>query len=450
MKKINKQIYWTLFGALLLMFAAIYNGFPLVTSDSGMYIFSGFENFVPVDRPPGYGIFIRHSSLASSLWFTIIAQAMIMSYVLWQTINKFIVDGIEKYEKFIIIFLLVVFTGVSWYTSQIMPDIFTPIGILAFLLLTFSEKKKSNTLFNSIIVLSACLVHNSNILIFTILSVLVILYGIFFKVYKTKIISFWKNIFVFILISSSWIISPAINYSINKKFELAGTPHAFLMARYIETGIIDKYLDKNCDKFLIKTLPDTGLYFLSAKHSKKVLDVEGFSVENGAKVHQWTYLGTPNQQFSVVKVKKGWYKIISKNSGKCVEINKDDTSRVQKQVIQNDYKGSDNQLFQFVKTNDSYWFTIINKQTGTALSVENASLDVGAQIKGGEIGIIQGDNQQFRMVAFPHCLCLYKDELLNAAITFLWKDNGVFSKTGSWAFSKEEYSATLNEIFVFF
>jgi hypothetical protein len=45
---------------------AIWNGYPLVFLDTGTYVASGFERFVPRDRPLAYGFFIRHSSLAHS------------------------------------------------------------------------------------------------------------------------------------------------------------------------------------------------------------------------------------------------------------------------------------------------------------------------------------------------------------------------------------------------
>jgi hypothetical protein len=442
--KIQNQIGWTLLGALLLMFAAIYNGFPLVTSDSGMYIYSGFQKFVPVDRPPGYGIFIRHSSLASSLWFTIISQAIILSYILWQTINKFVIDSLEKYEKFIIIIFLSALSSISWYTSQVMPDIFTPICILAFLLLIFSKNNYINNIFNSIILLAGCLVHNSNILIFSILAILLILYGAFSNAFKNKVISFGKSIFIFLLITSAWILSPALNYSIDGKFKLTGAPHVFFLAKYMENGILDRYLDKNCDKFLVKILPDSGLYFISAKHSNKFIDVEAASKTNGARVHQWEYLGLPNQEFKIIRVKNEWFKIVSQNSNKCLEAEIGDTSRVGRQIIQNSFTGKDNQLFKFKNTPDSNYFNVINKQSLKVLDVTGISFDNGAPIH--EYNLTGNDNQKFRVIKYPHCLCMYKDDLPSSSIAFIWNPDSVFGKTGGWDLSKEEYGGTLNEI----
>ncbi|MFK8101257.1 MAG: hypothetical protein AB8G15_01985, partial [Saprospiraceae bacterium] len=57
-----------LLGTIILLFVAFYNGYPLVYSDTGTYIQSGFELFVPVDRPLTYGLFLRYTSLGISPW----------------------------------------------------------------------------------------------------------------------------------------------------------------------------------------------------------------------------------------------------------------------------------------------------------------------------------------------------------------------------------------------
>ena len=258
--KTYTSFYWILLSALLLMAAALYNGFPLVTSDTGIYIASGFHHFVPNDRPIVYGLFVRHSSLASSLWFTVALQAIIMSCMLWQVINKFSTGTLTNVEKFCIVALISVLGSIGWYTSQIMPDIFTPIGVFAFLMLLFPAKSKTPTIFNSILLLLSSLVHNSNLIIFSIMVVALIIYGFFSKSFQSGLLSFRKSLFVFLLISSSWIIAPAINYAVDGDYRLTGSPHVFLLAKNVENGIIDKYLDKNCDRYLMKTLPDSGTF----------------------------------------------------------------------------------------------------------------------------------------------------------------------------------------------
>jgi hypothetical protein len=50
------------------------------------------------------------------------------------------------------------------------------------------------------------------------------------------------------------------------------------------------------------------------------MDVAGINKENGANVFQWTYFGTPNQQFVAVPTGDGYYKLVAKHSGRIVEV----------------------------------------------------------------------------------------------------------------------------------
>lgn len=61
-------------GALLLLFPAFYNGYPLINADVGTYLHSGFKLFIPDDRPVVYGLVLRFFSLNGwSLWLAVLA-----------------------------------------------------------------------------------------------------------------------------------------------------------------------------------------------------------------------------------------------------------------------------------------------------------------------------------------------------------------------------------------
>ena len=52
----------TVLCAIALLGAAIWNGYPIVYSDTSSYIISGFELETLKDRPITYGLFIRATS----------------------------------------------------------------------------------------------------------------------------------------------------------------------------------------------------------------------------------------------------------------------------------------------------------------------------------------------------------------------------------------------------
>ena len=81
MKKTNLPFY--IFALIIISIAAIVNGFPLWYPDTSTYLASGFELETPADRPIGYGIFIRLTSLnGASVWLVIVAQSIIIYYLL--------------------------------------------------------------------------------------------------------------------------------------------------------------------------------------------------------------------------------------------------------------------------------------------------------------------------------------------------------------------------------
>ncbi|NTV83243.1 MAG: hypothetical protein HGA23_02950, partial [Bacteroidales bacterium] len=66
MKNIT-AFFHILCGSVILSIIGLYNGYPLVYSDTGTYIASGLQEFVPNDRPMIYGLFIKLFSFNYSL-----------------------------------------------------------------------------------------------------------------------------------------------------------------------------------------------------------------------------------------------------------------------------------------------------------------------------------------------------------------------------------------------
>ena len=123
-----KKILFYIIGTCSLLIPAFYNGYPLVYSDTGSYMFGGMDLVLPKDRPIMYGLFIHFFSLNFSLWMVICAQALIVFFVLWQVFKLAANSPVSKRFFILSMALLSWFTGLGWYTSQLMPDIFTIIS----------------------------------------------------------------------------------------------------------------------------------------------------------------------------------------------------------------------------------------------------------------------------------------------------------------------------------
>jgi hypothetical protein len=135
-----------------------------------------------------------------------------------------------------------------------------------------------------------------------------------------------------------------------------------------------------------------GYYRVVAEHSGKVLDVANGSTANGAGVVQWDYWGGDNQKWKPELVGSGYYRLVAKHSGKVLDVAGISPANGA-QLTQWDYVGGDNQLFLLEPANDAY--PIVAKHSGRVLDVEGISTANGAQIH--QWDYVGGGNQLFRL-----------------------------------------------------
>ena len=106
----------------LLVWPALYNGLPILYSDTATYVASGMKLETPMDRPISYGIFIWITSLGgTTLWTTILCQAALVLAVL----RRLFVLMDPRFRTRPILFAaciagLSIFTSLPWVVAQIM------------------------------------------------------------------------------------------------------------------------------------------------------------------------------------------------------------------------------------------------------------------------------------------------------------------------------------------
>ncbi|WET02965.1 RICIN domain-containing protein [Flavobacterium sp. YJ01] len=97
--------------------------------------------------------------------------------------------------------------------------------------------------------------------------------------------------------------------------------------------------DKSDQKWLF-TFEKNKEYSITSLSDKKSFDVVEQSVNNGAKIHTWQYLGLNSQKWDMVPDGNGYYKIINSNSTKALEM---DAARGI--VVQSSSTGDSSQLW---------------------------------------------------------------------------------------------------------
>jgi hypothetical protein len=122
--------------ALLFLLPALDNGFPFVFPDTDGYLLGLHSTF----RSVGYTIFNYIFDMRVSPWPGVVLQSLIVSWTIWQFASVlFDITGITSMLSLAV--FLTLGTSLPWFVGWIMPDIFTPLLIIALALLCFAQDK---------------------------------------------------------------------------------------------------------------------------------------------------------------------------------------------------------------------------------------------------------------------------------------------------------------------
>ena len=135
---VNPLITWLLLSlcVLSLIWPALWNGYPIVFSDSGTYLSQATHRYLGWDRPVFYSLFIFPLHLGLTTWPVILVQSCLTVLVLDRTRRAF---GVSRWWLFPLTAFLAVTTSLPWIVSELMPDLFTPLLVLLLSLLVFSQ-----------------------------------------------------------------------------------------------------------------------------------------------------------------------------------------------------------------------------------------------------------------------------------------------------------------------
>ena len=123
-------------GALLLIWAAFFNGYPLLFSDSGGFLHQTLGPLMLWDKPYVYGPFLHAFHWRISLWGPVVAQGLILSHLLWLTQRVVRGDATPLWHFGLCAFAALA-TAAPFSAALLMPDIFAPIVVLGLFLLGF-------------------------------------------------------------------------------------------------------------------------------------------------------------------------------------------------------------------------------------------------------------------------------------------------------------------------
>lgn len=131
----NSRILTIAAGALLLIWPAFANGYPLLFSDSAAFMAQLLRPVMLWDKPWVYGPALVASSLTLTLWLPAVVQGWLLSWVLWRVWGVFGAPSPARHLG--LCGLLALVSAAPWFAPLLMPDILAPVTVLTLFVLAF-------------------------------------------------------------------------------------------------------------------------------------------------------------------------------------------------------------------------------------------------------------------------------------------------------------------------
>ena len=128
--------------AALLLWPAVWNGYPIVFADTGTYLSQAIHHYAGWDRPVFYSLFMLPLHATLTLWPVVVAQALLAASVLW-LVCRALLPVVPPLGFLAGIAVLSAGSCLPWIVSELMPDLFTPLLILLIGLLAWVPERLS-------------------------------------------------------------------------------------------------------------------------------------------------------------------------------------------------------------------------------------------------------------------------------------------------------------------
>jgi hypothetical protein len=239
------QALYMLTTGMIVVGPAWYNRYPLMYFDSGAYMEMAV-NFEPsFHRAIGYPLLIKFTGFLVSNWPLVLLQGVVVSYLIYQYLRLFAPRAQRYAWHFVTVVLLSFFSSVSWYASQLMPDVWTLIHVLSLGLILIDRRASwMKMVVYSLITYLGLLTHLSHIPMLLLLLLTLLLLRLdrrFAAIIKRKALGIWAGLLIL-----SFITVSSFNALNGMGFRMSLASNAFIAANLGEMGILKFYLDEQC------------------------------------------------------------------------------------------------------------------------------------------------------------------------------------------------------------
>jgi hypothetical protein len=258
-----------LLGGALLIWPALWNGYPLLYSDTHVFITQPTPGHFNWDKPFIYGPWMLLAHAWQSLWGVVLVQGVLLSQLVWLTQQT--LGSVSPLRHLFICVVLSLLTGASWFVSLVMPDIFSGMVVLSIFVLGFSKQlTKTMTGWVSLLGALAIAVHLSHLVIAAACLLVVLVFR-------------WRR-FAYAMLPLLIALVALVGTSMYAFNKVAVSPFGsvFMLARMSADGNVKSVLEKYCPE---KT------WHLCAWTERLAKDSDSFMWDANGPV--WTHPGGP-------------------------------------------------------------------------------------------------------------------------------------------------------------
>ena len=258
-----------LLGGGLLIWPALWNSYPLLYSDTHVFITQPTPGFFNWDKPFIYGPWMLLAHAWHSLWGVVLVQGILLSLLVWLTQQA--VGSAKPLRHLVVCMALSLLTGASWFVSLVMPDIFSGMVVLSIFVLGFSKKlTKTMTVWICLLGALAIAVHLSHLVIASACLLVVLVFR-------------WRR-FAFAVLPLIIALVALVGTSMYAFNKVAVSPFGsvFMLARMSADGNVKSVLEKYC--------PEKS-WHLCAWTERLAKDSDSFMWDANGPV--WTHPGGP-------------------------------------------------------------------------------------------------------------------------------------------------------------
>lgn len=233
--------------ALALLMPAFWNGYPIFYFDSLDYISLPYTWKIPIFRTAGYGVFAVVARPFDSVWPIIVAQSVLLAYILFET-RRILFADLSARASLAVLAALMIFTGMPWLASTVMPDVFTAPTVLLAIMLAQTDVRLGavrRTIFVLLLAVAGA-AHPTHIALSLGLVVCIFAfdklaaYGWPFSRLHVRHILIGIVLGAAFTVAANWIAS-------GKVFFTPRTTQVLTLAVLVEKGLVQEFLEETCE-----------------------------------------------------------------------------------------------------------------------------------------------------------------------------------------------------------